>query len=604
MRKTLILLSFYCCLNSNAQYSTFVEVLPVGLMVHQNKIGFYGKLIGVGTDFFYGSLLNYHLSKDSYIDYLSGGLSLPFMANDVGMIKLNGGIALNHYWKEPFEPDPSENEGISLINIPGRIFLEYNSAGNIFNITAGHQTLLHFFENKHLTELNKSNYINGYEGFFFKLTLNLAFLFDFYDTYEYNGTYISNLGRSQKYKPPKQKKTKIVKKIETAILEIQKMNFVDENKNNRIDGNEDVYINLVIKNNGNVTSGNITVNIRDKNELKGLNYNQTNSYNSISSKGSRGIKLHISSDDKLETNLAHFIIEVKEGSKQHDKAEILIPTQKKKSKKIQIGYISDVDINIPKSNRINENIYAVIIGNEDYSSRQPNLSKESNVPYANNDAEIFYEYSTKTLGIPEINITFLRDATTSEINQAIDKLTLLAKLKGGNAKLIFYYAGHGLPDQSSKNQYLIPVDVSSSNIQFVISVNDLIKKLNEYPCEQVTIILDACFSGGARNKSLLSYRGIKITPKDLILKGNLVIFSSSSDDEVSQSYPKQNHGMFTYYLLKKLQETKGNTTYEELAKYLEENIMLQSVLINNSLQTPSIKISPEVINEWNLWKFK
>lgn len=602
MRKTLIILSFCCCLNSNAQNSKFIEIFPVGLMVHQNKIGLYGGLVGVGTDSFYGSLLNINLSNDAYIDYFSGGLSLPFMANYAGMIKLNSGIALNHYWKDWLNTS-FEDEVISLINIPGRIFLEYNSAGNIFNITAGYQTLLHYFENKHLTEINKSNHINDYEGFFFKLTFNFAgFVED--GSYEYNGTYISNLGRSQKYKPTKQKKTKIVKKIETAILEIQKVNFVDENKNNRIDGNEDVFINLVIKNNGNATSGNITVNIRDKNELKGLNYNQTNSYNSISSKGSRSIKLHISSNDRLETNLAQFIIEVKEGSKQHDKAEIQIPTQKRKSKKIQIGYISDVDINIPKSNRINENIYAVIIGNEDYSSRQPNLSKESNVPYANNDAEIFYEYSIKTLGIPEINITLLRDATSSEMSQAINKINLIAKLKNGNAKLIFFYAGHGLPDQSTKEKYLVPVDVSSSNIKYGISVNDLIKKLTEHPCEQVTVILDACFSGGARNKSLLSARGIKITPKNTIIKGNLVIFSSSSDDEVSQSYPEQDHGMFTYYLLKKLQETKGNTTYEELAKYLEGNIMLKSVLINNSLQTPSIRISSEVINEWNLWKFK
>ena len=35
------------------------------------------------------------------------------------------------------------------------------------------------------------------------------------------------------------------------------------------------------------------------------------------------------------------------------------------------------------------NTYAIIIGNEDYKSKQPNLSNESNVDVAVNDAKVF-----------------------------------------------------------------------------------------------------------------------------------------------------------------------------------------------------------------------
>jgi hypothetical protein len=607
MKKILFIIAFnFIVVIGFCQNSYYVEALPFGFMVHENKIGLFGSLVSINSDFGYIRILNYYSAKDAYLDYLSFGLSLPFMANEGGVIKLNGGIALNTFWKknwddyDPFDPQP---DVFTLTNIPGRVGLEYNSFKNIFNVSIGYQKSLHYFENEYLNELNSAYHTENYDGVFLKMTLNIgAIMGD--DAFDYSGTYFRKIGSTNKYKPPKKKKTKTIKKIESAVLNIQTINFIDENKNNRIDGDEVASINMIVRNTGNVPSGNLTVYLKEQNRVKGLIYQQVHSVTSIAQNYSQQIKLSVKGDDNLETNLAHFIIEIKEGNKPQDKAEIEIPTQKQVTKKIQIGYISDIDINIPETEIKNENTFAVIIGNEDYSSRQPNLSKESNVPYAINDADIFYSYATRTLGIPAINITLLKDATSSEMYQAVDKLNLISKLKDGKSRLIFYYAGHGLPDQDSKIQYLIPVDVSSSNIQYGINLNDLLDKLTNYPSEQVTVILDACFSGGAREVSLLSDRGIKITPKDIILKGNIVVLASSSGDEASQSYTNQNHGMFTYFLLKKLQETKGNVTYKELANYLEEKIMLQSVLINSNLQTPSVKISPDISDEWEDWKLK
>ena len=64
------------------------------------------------------------------------------------------------------------------------------------------------------------------------------------------------------------------------------------------------------------------------------------------------------------------------------------------------------------------------------------------------------------------------------------------------------------------------------------------------------------------------------------------------------------HGLFTYYLLKKLKETKGDITYEELSDYLKDNITLQSVLVNDKEQTPQTNVSSTIINEWKTWKVK
>ena len=44
--------------------------------------------------------------------------------------------------------------------------------------------------------------------------------------------------------------------------------------------------------------------------------------------------------------------------------------------------------------------------------------------------------------------------------------------------------------------------------------------------------------------------------------------------------------MFTYFFPKKLQETKGNVTFGELANYVTTEVKKQSIVINGKMQTP------------------
>jgi len=264
---------------------------------------------------------------------------------------------------------------------------------------------------------------------------------------------------------------------------------------------------------------------------------------------------------------------------------------------------SDVDMNIPNNNLEKPNSYALIFGNEDYSSFQTGLNTEVNVDFAKSDAQSFKEYCRYTLGIADKNITLKTNATLGQMKQSITKLTTMAKLDP-DAELIFYYSGHGLPDEKTKAKYIIPVDISGSDIQSAINVDSLFTQLTKFPCKRVTVFLDACFSGGARNQSLVSVKAIKITPKQEILNGNLVVFSSSSGDESSQVYKEKQHGMYTYFLLSKLKETKGDLTYKELSDYLYEKVRLESVRINNKMQTPEATGSSTIQGDWGNWKMK
>jgi hypothetical protein len=263
--------------------------------------------------------------------------------------------------------------------------------------------------------------------------------------------------------------------------------------------------------------------------------------------------------------------------------------------------LSDVDTP-PQTSNSKPYTFALIIGNEDYKSFQEGLNEEKNVAFAENDAKIFREYLIKTIGVPAENITYLVNARAVEMNKAINKLSALAKTLNGKAELILFYAGHGLPDEKTKVPYLIPVDVSSSDLSFAVKLDDVYKKLTENPVQRSTVFLDACFSGGARGQGLVDARGFKIAPAPTtITVGNLVVFSSSSGEQSSLPYKEKQHGMFTYFLLKKLQETKGDVSYEQLSEYLKEQVAVKSILVNSKEQTPNTLVSPAVGNTWKTW---
>jgi hypothetical protein len=266
--------------------------------------------------------------------------------------------------------------------------------------------------------------------------------------------------------------------------------------------------------------------------------------------------------------------------------------------------LSDVDVDVPLTGQINHNRYALIIGNEDYGRHQRDMSSEVNVMFARNDASAFQLYARYTLGIPERNITMLLDATAAEMRQGLLKMNLIAKNSNGEAEFYVYYAGHGLPDETTKNPYLMPVDVSGKYVQLGIPLSEFYQTLSEHPSKRVTVFLDACFSGGARGQGLYAARGVRITPKNENLKGNFVVFTASSGEESALPYDKQHHGLFTYYLLQKLKDTGGSMSYKELSDFLSGHVALESVIVNNKEQHPKTNISPDVLEAWESWTLR
>ena len=258
----------------------------------------------------------------------------------------------------------------------------------------------------------------------------------------------------------------------------------------------------------------------------------------------------------------------------------------------------NVDLDIPQINRVNDDVYGVIIGNEHYFY-------ELDTRFSNNDATVFHEYCVRTLGIPPSNLQLRMDATYGNMLNAIQFLKNAAASRNGNIRVIFYFSGHGMSDLQTNDMFLLPVDCSSRTLEAALKAETLYKELSDMKVISSTVFLDACFSGKTIDGFLAQLddgRGIEVTPRESSLYGNLIVFSATTDTEIAYPYEDKQHGMFTYFLLKNLQTNKGDVTYRDLADYIIANVKSRSFDINQKLQTPKVRGSFDITTVWQGWK--
>ena len=256
----------------------------------------------------------------------------------------------------------------------------------------------------------------------------------------------------------------------------------------------------------------------------------------------------------------------------------------------------NVDTKIPVNDISDANTFVVIISNEHYRYEQP-------VPYAINDGEAFQLYCEKALGIPKKNIRYSSDATLNDMRVQLHWLNNIMSAYEGEARAIVYYSGHGMPDENGAHSYLLPVDGNSTMPYSGLSTADMYTQLGKMPSKSTMVFLDACFSGSRRDGQMLAMsRGVAIKARPEAVSGNVVVFSAAQGTETAYPYSEKQHGMFTYYILKLLQEKGGYVGLGELSDYVVKQVRRMSILDNNKEQTPSVVASASCQN-WREWSF-
>lgn len=262
---------------------------------------------------------------------------------------------------------------------------------------------------------------------------------------------------------------------------------------------------------------------------------------------------------------------------------------------------SDVDKDIPVTNRKSENVFALIIANENYD-------KASDVFGALHDGHTLKEYCTRTLGIPEGQTVLLNNATGNQLRDALEQLKRRVRGRGSDAEIIFYYAGHGLPDDATKEAYMMPVDANPLTISTLVPMKQIYRELASADAAAVSVFLDACFSGAGRDGNSINKdaRGVVLKAQAVAPEGNMYVLSAAGAQQTAMPYKEKHHGLFTYYLLRKLQESKGNATLKEISDYVITNVTNTSNS-NASIgkeQNPTVTTSGKMSTLWERKKLK
>ena len=212
----------------------------------------------------------------------------------------------------------------------------------------------------------------------------------------------------------------------------------------------------------------------------------------------------------------------------------------------------------------NTDKFAIVVGIEKYSD----LPEAS---YADEDASIMKDHLV-ALGFPLRNIILLtgQKTTRSGISKNIENW--LPNNINKNSTVFFYYSGHGAPDPSTGETYIVPFDGDPNYLgETGYSLSRLYQKLGELKAKKVIVVLDSCFSG-AGGKSVLAKgaRPLIMTSQPKSLSPNMIVLSATQGSQISTSSPGKGHGIFTYYYLKALNE--GNMEIDEIYNYLKPKV--------------------------------
>ncbi len=282
-----------------------------------------------------------------------------------------------------------------------------------------------------------------------------------------------------------------------------------------------------------------------------------------------------------------------EGYSRAKKVRIGVPAAAAETvEQTEIFPTSDVDINIPETSMEQPDAIGVIIGISSYS--HPDVPR---VDYARRDALLMKDYLVKSMGFKEENIILAvdREATKATFNRIFEG-QLANYIKPGISDVFVYYSGHGAPDLENASAYFVAHDTDPNYAaQTGYSLDRFYRELDVLEAKSVTVVLDACFSGGSDAGMLIQQASpIFISVENPAANlSNGVVLTSSSGEQISSWYREVGHGLFTYYFLKGIRgeadrDNDQQVTSTELFGYLMENVPYLARRMFNREQTPQL----------------
>jgi hypothetical protein len=251
---------------------------------------------------------------------------------------------------------------------------------------------------------------------------------------------------------------------------------------------------------------------------------------------------------------------------------------------------SDVDTVPSLKSSVNTDAYAIVIGIEAYRRQLPKAD------FAVRDAQTVTDYLTKAMGYPEEQVIMLINghAALGDFVKYFEKW--LPNNVETNSTVFVYFSGHGAPDLQTGSAYLVPYDGDPA---FIVETGYSLKRmydaLGKLPAKEIIVALDSCFSGaGGRSVMAPGARPLVMNLQtEVALSKNMTVLSASAGDQISATYHEKGHGLFTYFLLKGIQNEgvlnpDGSLRMEDLYGYLKPEVVRIARKQYNNEQTPQL----------------
>jgi peptidoglycan hydrolase-like protein with peptidoglycan-binding domain len=229
---------------------------------------------------------------------------------------------------------------------------------------------------------------------------------------------------------------------------------------------------------------------------------------------------------------------------------------------------------------------AVIIGNQDYTGRTPDVA------YAGNDADAVRRFVTADLGYRDGNIIDLRDASLTQLNATFGTAgnhrgRLFDYVRAGKSDVIVFYSGHGVPGLRDRKGYLLPVNADPNRAELNgYPLDTLLANLAKVPARSMAVYIDACFSGESQKGLLVrATSGITVQAKVPQSSKRMIVVTAAQGDQFASWDEDAKHGLFTKHLLEALRgeadgegygNGDGKVTLAELRAYLDEEMTYQA----------------------------
>lgn len=262
----------------------------------------------------------------------------------------------------------------------------------------------------------------------------------------------------------------------------------------------------------------------------------------------------------------------------------------------------DIERNIPETEQINADGFAVLIANGAFEEPLRGFDETTR------SLELMKSYIIRTLGYPPDNIIVMENAREKDFMDFIsgtDSTRFMNRtIRPDTTDILVYYMGHAVADRRDETEaYLLPVDYNPANpSERLVKAKEFFSAIGKVQTRSTTVLMetdfilrniaDQQFSQNVRGGVLLRELAAYVTSNH---PNTAVIFAANRSQQAGQFASSDGrinnrYGIFTYYFCQALKD--GRASAGDIFGSLQRNMTFTSRRLHDRAQDPQFFGNP------------